>query len=233
MKKSLFLVWIGAGLTACSFHSYTHFESKSIPIKSEEKTVNRIDSIISPYRVELEKEMNQVIAFAPEALINERPSGRLGKWVCDNLLNQYKDTFQTHPLFCLLNFGGLRSPINAGNVTIGDIFKVMPFDNQVVLVKMPSNSMNEIITFLRKTTGEPIGGFQLIEGKVFVKGKQWTPTDFWILTSDYLMNGGDKMDFFNQKMEVIQTGNLLRDQLLIAAKKQETIQIEKSERIKW
>lgn len=233
MKKYLFLVWIGAGLTACSFHSYTYFEAKSIPIKSEEKTVNRIDSIISPYRVELEKEMNQVIAFAPEALINERPSGRLGNWVCDNLLNQYKDTFQTHPLFCLLNFGGLRSPINAGNVTIGDIFKVMPFDNQVVLVKMPSNSMDEIITFLRKTTGEPIGGFQLIEGNVFVNGKQWIPTDFWILTSDYLMNGGDKMDFFNQKIEVIQTGNLLRDQLLIAAKKQETIQIEKSERIKW
>lgn len=233
MKKYLFLVWIGAGLTACSFHSYTHFEAKSIPIKSEEKTVNRIDSIISPYRVELEKEMNQVIAFAPEALINERPSGRLGNWVCDNLLNQYKDTFQTHPLFCLLNFGGLRSPINAGNVTIGDVFKVMPFDNQVVLVKMPSNSMDEIITFLRKTTGEPIGGFQLIEGNVFVNGKLWNPTDFWILTSDYLMNGGDKMDFFNQKIEVIQTGNLLRDQLLIAAKKQETIQIEKSERIKW
>ncbi len=233
MKKYLFLVCIGAGLTACSFHSYTHFEAKSIQIKSEEKTVNRIDSIISPYRVELEKEMNQVIAFAPEALINERPSGRLGNWVCDNLLNQYKDTFQIHPLFCLLNFGGLRSPINAGNVTIGDIFKVMPFDNQVVLVKMPSNSMDEIITFLRKTTGEPIGGFQLIEGNVFVNGKQWIPTDFWILTSDYLMNGGDKMDFFNQKIEVIQTGNLLRDQLLIAAKKQETIQIEKSERIKW
>lgn len=93
--------------------------------------------------------------------------------------------------------------------------------------------MNEIITFLRKTTGEPIGGFQLIEGNVFVNGKLWNPTDFWILTSDYLMNGGDKMDFFNQKIEVIQTGNLLRDQLLIAAKKQETIQIEKSERIKW
>jgi 5'-nucleotidase len=45
-------------------------------------------------------------------------------------------------------------------------------------------------------------------------GKPWEKTDFWVVTSDYLMNGGDKMVFFEKRSEVVQTGELFRDVLI-------------------
>lgn len=233
MKRLFFLLLIGAGITACSFHSYTRVSGAAIPVTGTNEVSNRIDSLVAPYRSELEQEMNLVIGTAEEALTNERPSGTLGNWVCDALLAAYRDTFDVQPLFCLLNFGGLRSPINAGAITVGDIFKVMPFDNQVVLVHMPTASMEEIIAFLRKTSGEPIGGFQVKNGRVYVNNAPWVPRDFWILTSDFLVNGGDKMTFFSQRLQTIETGELLRDKLLTSVRQTKTIHGKRDERITW
>jgi hypothetical protein len=48
-------------------------------------------------------------------------------------------------------------------------------------------------------------------------------THFWVLTSDYLMNGGDKMDFFKKKTNLNSTGKLLRDILIEELKNQGTM----------
>ena len=53
----MILLICGAGLLACSSVNTLTVENVQIPITNEYEQSNSIDSIISPYRMELNKEM--------------------------------------------------------------------------------------------------------------------------------------------------------------------------------
>ncbi len=216
---------IGAGLWACSSVQHIEVESELLEIKAKNGKQNEITQIINPYRDSLEDEMNKIIAYAPKTFIKSRPNGSLNNWATDVVLNSQKEKLDLSGLFfCLLNYGGLRSPINQGGVTVGDIFKLMPFDNEIVIVTLPVTVLKEIGVYLKERGGEPIAGVKLINDKLIFEGKEIN--DFYqvqIITSDYLMNGGDNMTFFDKKTDVYYTGKLMRDVMIEEARKQDTL----------
>lgn len=227
MLKHIILVAVGAGLLACS--SVDTIILKSNSSKNEDVVqqggeANVIDSIISPYQKELNAEMNEVITYAERPFEKGRPGGSLNNWAADALLqSQIENARLSGPTFSLLNVGGLRNTINSGDVTLGDMFKVMPFDNEVVWVEMPVESLKDIAAYLTASGGEPIAGAVLKDGKLVVDGVNDETKKVWILTSDYLMNGGDNMSFFEQKISVTHTNELLRDAFVRMAKKQKPL----------
>lgn len=215
MRTGIFIFILGAGLSACSFGKQTFVSGKSLPVDKTYANSRPVDSIVAPYKADLDKEMNQVISFAEVDFINARPSGNLGNLVADIIYAKSKAALPGQPMICLINFGGLRAPISKGNVLLGDIYKLMPFDNQLMLVKMPASSINEIRDYLQKSGGEPIAGFRIDKGTILdAAGNPWKAQDYWVATSDYLMNGGDKMNFFQQRLETINTGILFRDVII-------------------
>ena len=220
---SLFLM-IGAGLMACSSLSVRQESYELIPVKDTPGEHSALEGEIKPYRDSVEWEMNQVVAFADTNFVPERPCGNLNNWAADALLtNQTKNVRLNVPIMCLLNTGGLRTTINKGDVTIGDLFKIMPFDNLTVWVRMPVEVIPEIAAYLEKTGGEPISGARLENGILTVNGVEADTKEFIIITSDYLLNGGDKMYFFQKAIEVIHTGKLMRDCIITEAKEQGTL----------
>lgn len=236
MKISLniFLVFIiGAGLTACSFGKKTFVSSDLLPIDNHYSNSRKVDSIVSPYKIQLDKEMNQVISSAEVDFVNNKPWGNLGNLIADIILEKGKTLVSDSNVVCLLNFGGLRAPLNKGEITLGDIFKVMPFDNQMVLVKMPAGTMEEIRAYLKTSGGEPIAGFTIDDLNVFdSKGKPWNEKDYWVVTSDYLKNGGDRMYFFQKGLETIEPGILFRDVLIEYVQQQSVLKDKQEPRIK-
>lgn len=215
---------IGAGLMACSSLSVQRHNYELIPVEGAPNGQTSLEDKIKPYRDSVEWEMNKVIAYADTSFIPERPNGNLNNWAADALLtNQTKNVRITAPVMCLLNTGGLRTTINKGDVTIGDLYKVSPFDNLAVWVRMPVDILPEIAEYLLKTGGEPIAGAKLKDGKLSVDGITGNTKEIIIITSDYLVNGGDKMYFFQKAIEVIHTGKRIRDCLIIEAKEQGTL----------
>lgn len=227
MLKQFILIAVGAGLLACSSVntiSLVSSDSNNSDVVFQGNDANAIDSIVSPYRMELEAEMNEVIAYAERPFDKGRPGGSLNNWAADALLeSQIENARLAGPTFSLLNVGGLRNTINEGEVTLGDIFKVMPFDNEIVWVEMPVESLSAIADYLTNSGGEPIAGAKLINGKLEIDGMNAETKTVWILTSDYLMNGGDRMDFFQQKISVTHSNELLRDAFIRMAKKQKML----------
>lgn len=213
LRNIIFFI-IGAGLTACSFALHKTVSSQSVPVNNTLSAKNVIDSIVDPYKVKLDVEMNEKVAYAEVNFINERINGNLGNMVTDVLLEQSKK-IQVKEAFCLINFGGLRSTINKGDVLLTDIFKLLPFDNYLVLVNLKEEGITEMKDWILRTGGQPIAGFYIDKGVMLdsernpVKAK-----DYWVLTSDYLLNGGDKATFFQKNNQVIQTNLLLRDVFL-------------------
>lgn len=222
--KYCIALFIGAGLLACSAVNIITVESDSIAVTDSYGNTNLIDSIVSPYKLGMGAIMDSVIAFSPNDFTKGRPGGSLNNWSADVILSEtLKLKPKFGPVFCLLNLGGLRSPISQGEVTVGDIYKLMPFDNEIVLVEMPMSTIPDIEDYLIKSGGEPISGAKLVGGKLKIDTTDKNIKSLWIVTSDYLMNGGDKMAFFEKRLSENYVGILMRDAMLNAAKSQDTL----------
>lgn len=225
MIRFFLVTFLFATILGCSSIELVELEATKIAINDTiDDDDDEIDDIIEPFREELEEEMEEVIAVAENDFIVERPSGNLNNWAADATLNSIKgDERIDAPLIALLNKGGLRTTINKGEVTIGDIFKVMPFDNEVICVKLPISSITKIEAYLQKSGGEPIGGAKIIDGKLVFDEVMQDANYFWIVTSDYLYNGGDNMNFFKDAVDTFYIGSLLRDVFIQEAKNQSTL----------
>ena len=79
---------------------------------------------------------------------------------------------------------------------------------------------------------EKIANAKLENGRLLINGNNEKMTHFWVLTSDYLMNGGDKMSFFEQRTNAIMNGKLLRNAFIEEVKSQDTLIFNEELRIK-
>lgn len=228
----LYFILIGAGLTACSSFSPNNWTSQTTTVDNEFKNSDQLEAQIKPYRDSLSVEMNEIIGFSPFNLVKDRPCSDLNNWAADALLKDQDSLAHIlTPNLVLLNVGGLRSSINKGNITRGDIFSFMPFDNEVVWVKMPISALKDIAYYISKSGGEPIANAEWFHADSLVLTSTSNLPYFWIVTSDYLMNGGDNMSFFNQKLEVVATNKLLRDAFMDQVRREGTLVIDKKCRI--
>ncbi len=123
---------------------------------------------------------------------------------------------------CLLNTGGLRSSFGAGKLTLADFYKLMPFDNRVVWLHLPVSKIPDIENYLKHSGGEPIANCSFKNGKLDIPSLLPNHQYIWVLTSDFLANGGDKMNFF-LGLEKEETPILLRDILIASAYLQDTL----------
>ena len=225
--RKLIFIFAGAGLWACSSHLVVNTNVSKEPVSKTIAADSSLNTFISPYKDSLDKRMNEVLAIAEVDFIVQRPASNLMNWVANALFtNQTKTVRLSQPVVCLLNTGGIRSSIGKGNVTLGDIYKVMPFDNTVVWVELPISVLPEIEAYLNKSGGEPMANLSLIEGKLSITSSPENPSHFWVITSDYLMNGGDKMNFFSKRTNINETGKLLRDVLIEEVRNQGTLRTD-------
>jgi len=182
---------------------------------------------IEPYKISIESKMNEIISFTNEDLRKSKPVGILGNFVTDLCL-EYAEAD-----ICLMNNGGLRSVINKGDITVGMIYELMPFENELVIVELSEADFIEMLMHVIQKGGEPISGVQVTatnkdildyKPKFNFENKQ----KIKILTTDYL---ADKKDFFKNKKQ-IKVGIKLRDAIIQYCKKNDTIYAKLDERLK-
>ncbi len=219
---SIFFSLLIFGCVAKPISSYT---SENTKINSDVQT-HAIDSIVLPYRNQMQAEMAEVIGYSDSTLLSYAPESPLGNFVADVIFetgfefsknNQICDN--PHAVFSILNFGGLRKSIGQGEITRSDIYELMPFDNTIVILKIEASKMNSIVDYLETMNGQPVSNAAFVFGqglRGFVVGKNTTEKvdAYYVITSDYLSGGGDKMDFFKEPLEIWNTGISIRDALI-------------------
>ncbi len=214
MNKLIWILCLGASLVACSSHLVLH-QTTLVPVSKDGMSISETEQVIKPYRDSMATVMNKHVANSSYNFILERPSSNLMNWVADALfVNQTKTVRLSQPAFCLLNFGGLRATLNKGEIHMGDLYKLMPFDNTITWVEIPVGLLPEIAAYLIKTGGEPLSNAYIENGKIVVNGLNENHTHVWIITSDYLANGGDNMLFFKKGTNYTKYTKTLRDALI-------------------
>jgi 2',3'-cyclic-nucleotide 2'-phosphodiesterase (5'-nucleotidase family) len=229
-RKSLlpFLLSFFLVAASCRHTEVTAVEVQSVELNAQADLHDSATAAtIAPYKLSLEKEMSQVIGRSAAAMPKERdkPETALGNFVADICLDRGNAAY--HPAdgraadICLLNNGGLRTSLPAGNITRGNIFELMPFDNEIVIVTLSGKQMRELIRYTCATGGQPVAGMTLglrpdkSPGTTLINGQQFDSTHTYkVITSDYLANGGDKMNFFLNPLKIETTGYKIRDAII-------------------
>lgn len=212
---------------ACSPHVV--IEPSRTPITPQNETSEKTEEIIKPYRDSLSGIMSEVIAQADTNFVAQRPSSNLMNWVADAVFIQETQSVRlSTPAICLLNTGGIRSSLGKGELTLGDFYKLMPFNNTIVWIELPIEALDDIAAYIAKTGGEPVSNCKVEKGKLKLNSMSEGEKTCIVITTDYLANAGDKMDFLKKGKIVNQTGKLMRN-VLIDHAKQEGVLVSNTE----
>jgi len=206
----------------------TKATSVKIPIDNQtEKLADKsFEAYLQPLKQKLDAKMNVVIGQALETMRGHAPESLLSNWNAD-VYRQAATEFLGSPVdISVVNLGGLRTVIPAGNITVGKIFELMPFENELVIVWLRGDKLAELIQFFAQIGGEGVSGIrmEINNGKVenvTINSKQIDPNKLYtIATSDYVAGGNDKMVQMAQYEKRVNTNLKLRDVLLDFIKKE-------------
>ena len=172
---------------------------------------NSIDAIIAPYKEQLQEQIDVVIGFSPMFLEKKRPSSILGSFMAEAIHETAEASIDKHIDYCLLNYGGIRSTLDSGKITIGEVYELMPFENEIVILVLNKKQMDSLFKQIADKGGEPFVD-HLWEGKSAYH--VMNQSVYSLATSDYVANGGDNYTILTEAIERIETGIKVRDGII-------------------
>ena len=127
----------------------------------------------------------------------------------------------------ITNGGGVRAPLMAGIITVGDMYTILPFDNTLVTMEMKGSDIIKVLEHgiepdnfgwgqhagvklwytPRAERGEKITSVRLADGTKLENDKYYT-----VVTNDFMAVGGDSYDFSAAK-NVVDTNLVIRDEM--------------------
>lgn len=218
------LLFIAVTLAGCHSLSITRVESANIKLDSTLTIAPdaKMESVILPYHTRLMKDMGKVLCISKTPLFGGRPESLLTNFCADLVLHESDSIcLKRYPDIrmdvSMVNRGGLRVPIPKGEVKVQDMFELMPFENEVVFLKISGVDLRKFIDHIASRGGEGVSGmrFGIKDGKGINPEIQGQPLDdsksYWLVTSDYIANGGDGSGILQKITERIATGVKFRE----------------------
>lgn len=230
-RKYFFALLFSTTLIVAACNHQSKLTGVDVSYVEMNKTELQYDSatanILKPYKDSLDKLMNVIIGHTDVPMPKERdkPETLLGNFVSDICLQRILSLDDKSPAaagtISFFNNGGLRSSLPKGAITRGNIFELMPFDNELVIITLSGKKTWELIRYAAMSGGQPMAGMKLgihpdkTPASILINGQPFDSTKTYrVVTSDYLANGGDKMFFFKSPVNIQTTGILIRNAIL-------------------
>ena len=185
-----------------------------IILSSDVPEVEAVNEIIAGYQADLDAQMEEVIGqcasdiawSSPLVRTQESPLGNLAA----DALRDYCDAD-----IAIQNGGGIRAGLTAGDVTVGDVFAMLPFDNKVTLIEVTGQTVWDALENGVADYPELNGKFPQVSGIqytfdgakpageriVSVTLADGTPLDlegwYTLACNDFMCGGGDGYTMFN------------------------------------
>ena len=184
-------------------------------VPEDEAVAARVKEMAAPINELREKVVAETTAPIDGDRANCRaPECEMGDLVADAMLQRVADQGVT---IAIANGGGLRASIDAGPVTMGEVYTVLPFQNTLATFQLKGA---DVVTALENGASqyeEGAGRFSQVSGlkytvtpaaavgerisDVLVKnGEEWAPIDpeatYGVVSNNYMRGGGDGYEIF-------------------------------------
>ena len=191
---------------------------------------------INPYKERIDAVMDSILAYAPKSLSkNDTPyNTAIGNMMADAVFEMANPIFKKRTGYpfnaVLLNHGGIRASLNQGDITTRTAFNIMPFENEIVVVELSGVQIKAMFTYLERGKAHPISNMSIelqadgTLGKTLIQGQEIEDGEtYFIATTDFLQQGGDRMDFLTTPVSLLGLDYKMRNVLIDYFKKYDTI----------
>ncbi|MFV0290447.1 MAG: 5'-nucleotidase C-terminal domain-containing protein [Mangrovibacterium sp.] len=225
MKGLHFLLVLVCALLSCTSHYQVSSMQGSVMLNEDNGV--EIDSalyaFIQPYNEGMRQQMDEVIIHSAMTMERSTPESELTNSLSDMFLESTRQlggkiVGAPYPAMAYINYYSLRASFAEGPITLGRIYEMFPFENQVVYLEISGENMWKFAEITAMRGGDAVAGFRMTitkEGKVGSLEINGQPFDmnqkYWIVTSDYVANGGDDMSMFLNPLQRIEGGFKVRD----------------------
>lgn len=220
MRLSYFVL-IAISQFACKGHLPILISGENKVVKQEINSDSRTASFLSPWKDSVEKAMHTFVGLADTAWLSKDRTGNLGQLIADAGLEKAKqvmlDSFGIMPHCAIYNFGGIRNSLSKDSIFTRNIFECIPFQNEIVVLKITGVMMDSILHLIAIKNGEPVAGILMS-----IQNKNWVSAEianlsfdsrreYWITVNDFMANGGDGYSILKNAAYTFKTGIPWRD----------------------
>ena len=222
MNRFYQILFIGIALfaTGCSSnYNYDNIDYSRIDIIGLEDST--VTNLINVYKDSIDLKLDNVIGFSKglytkDDYSNTKFNSSLGNLIADIIYKQadsvFYKSFGNNIDFVLQNHGGIRSSLLEGEIKLTDAYKILPFENEIVVLEISKEVFDEMVLFLsNEKFPHPISGFSIMNDKALIDKEKSLNDKFFLATNDYLLSGGDNMFFLERNSRVFNLGYSLRD----------------------
>jgi 2',3'-cyclic-nucleotide 2'-phosphodiesterase (5'-nucleotidase family) len=146
-----------------------------------------VKAIIDKWAAMASVELDRVIGYLAQDVA--RRSDDMYRLITDPVVAQFPDV----DLY-MTNKGSVRADLLAGDITVGDVVSILPFDNTLVRVELTGTQINEVAA---QGGGPAIGGGQLQGSQVVLDATGaavQAGTTYSVMVSSFMYQGGDGYD---------------------------------------
>ena len=156
-------------LSACTA-SRPEFDitSRLIPVDAHwnQTPEPQMEAIVSKYKTSVDSVMRIVIGTSSQYMEPKRPGSLLTNLSADIIKSEAPSVFGQPVDLAITNIGGIRNPLMQGEITLGEIYSIFPFDNTLCLIKLKGSDLRDLFDIIASRGGEVAGRWQRGVGKV-------------------------------------------------------------------
>ena len=164
---------------------------------------------IAPYKNKVDSIMGPVVGTIAHDMTRHRPESELSNLLCDILVWGGRQ-FNEQPVFSVYNMGGIRADFAKGDINVGDVSEVAPFENKICFLTLTGEKVLELFQQIAHRGGEGVShAVRMVitrDGKlkgVTLNGEPVDPAkSYRIATLDYLAEGNDQLVAFKSGTDV-------------------------------
>jgi 2',3'-cyclic-nucleotide 2'-phosphodiesterase (5'-nucleotidase family) len=198
----------------------------------DRKPNKKATAILTTYKDQVQKIMTTVIGTSAETMTgieDGTTEGLLSNLVADLLRETGTKVCGTVCDMGLINKGGLRTTLPKGNITLSNIYEIMPFDNSLTILTLNGKQLNTLLEECAAWKGQGISGVRMVitkDGKLVSATIGGNPIEenkvYRLATINYLAEGNDGFTVLAEKSIEQQNHEdmILRDIMLNYVKEQ-------------
>ncbi len=199
-------------------------DPQGYPEKTKIEPDAEATKILNKYKPEVDELKSAPTGASTADILNgERADVRtketnLGNLITDSMLAKAKE-FNANTVIAVQNSGGIRTSIDAGEITYGDVLKVMPFGNSLAIMELTGAEILEALEHSVAEAPNANGAFLQVSGMKFeydsskpanervtkvevLQGADYVALEeaskYYVATNTFTMKGGDGYEVFER-----------------------------------
>lgn len=162
----------------------------------------------------------EIIGYSDHEIVEGRPESELSNLIIDLIMNEVQEVTGKPVHIGVLNFGGIRADLPAGNILMDDVESMLPFINYLVYVEHKGSRIREILESMAPRRFQVLGGVRIVVendmiASIEIAGEPLEDEKVYgMATISFLLNGGDGLSLAQDALTVEQLDCIVNEPVM-------------------